>query len=98
MPPPKPATVDEMLTVATAKLPLPVMFAAVGAWPISSALAGSATAMTPTASRPDMAPAAMSLPSGGAGTPSRGTAFADELGFVHGVALLGEGRRLEPRG
>src|SRR5688572_8945706 len=36
-----------MLVDVVAKLPLPVMLAAVGAWPISSASAGVATAATP---------------------------------------------------
>src|SRR5215468_2738724 len=50
MPPPKPdALVIRWLVVA--KLPFPVMFAAVGAWPIWSAAAGLATITAPV-SRP----------------------------------------------
>jgi len=44
VPPPKLVLNEEMLLELTAKLPLPVMFAAVGAWPISSAWAGPAIA------------------------------------------------------
>src|SRR5258705_13783859 len=61
MPPPKPATDAGMLCWLTAKLPLPVMLVAVGAWPISSALAGRATATPPTSRPRAIAPVAMTL-------------------------------------
>src|SRR5262245_7185918 len=62
MPPPNPATVLEIRVVVVAKLPLPVMLAVVGAWPISSAAAGRATVMAPTESAASVVAVASTLP------------------------------------